>query len=143
MSERRRVGQHELWREPETGFLYLVNEGMMNEEEAAGVLEAMRALTTDLAPNDPVFFIADNRKATGFTSGARKVLANGSGNRGESRIAIFGVAFVYGAALKLLLKTISVVARNAMTVNIVANEAEARTWLLEQQRIMRERRPSA
>ncbi|HVJ94583.1 MAG TPA: STAS/SEC14 domain-containing protein [Labilithrix sp.] len=135
MSEHIRIGRHELWREPDTGFICLLNDGTVDEQHATAMLEAMTTLAGELAPDEPVYVLTDNRKAAGFTSGARKIFATGNGARNKAYVAIFGVSALVGASLKLLLKAISAISSAPTKVEISADEAQARAWLSAQRRL--------
>ncbi|HVJ88756.1 MAG TPA: hypothetical protein VM580_03065 [Labilithrix sp.] len=143
MSERTSIGRHAIWREPDTGFVHFVHDGMFDEEAAATFLDVMMRYVSDLPPGEPAFLITDNRRATGFTSKARKVLASANGMPNNSCVAVFGVSFIFAAALKLLTKTFALVATTKIHVSVFAGEAEARAWLAEQQLLYGTRKANA
>ncbi|HVJ93483.1 MAG TPA: hypothetical protein VM580_26965 [Labilithrix sp.] len=133
MVEKTRFRSHEIWREPDTGFIHLVHVGEIDDGDAKLFLDAFARYRNE--GDEPDFVIADSRQALGYSSGARKVFAaNRGGLRENSYVAVFGMSFAPRAALNLLLKTLKVVSPVTLNVHMVADEAEARAWLTEKKR---------
>ena len=131
MIDKTKVGEHELWFEPEFGLTHIVYRGMLNEVE---VIE-MEAVTAKWQKTtEPSFYLIDNRSSTGITREGRKAIAKTSGARsGEVFCAIFGAAFALRVLLNLMFKAMELTSSKTAT-RFTVDEAEARAWLAERKR---------
>jgi len=129
-----RTFKHEWRMEPDTGFIYAVIHGTMDEADA---LEFVARFDKDIPPGEPCFMIADDTNATNMTAGARRVFAK-QWKPGDVYLAAFGPSFAYRAVLNLFLKGMPFVMPQ-FTGIVVANETEARLWLSERKRTYRPR----
>ena len=77
----RKIGQHEICYEPDTGFTFFVQVGQINRAEAV----EMAALVSEYTESsgEPIFMLADDRKAAGVDSEARSVFAANKAVRRE------------------------------------------------------------
>jgi hypothetical protein len=130
--------KHEWRLEEDTGFIYAVTNGKIDEADA---LEFVRLFERDIPPGTAGFMLGDNRNATALTADARRVFAK-HWNPGEMYIASFGQSFTYRMILNLLLKVLPLVRPN-FTAALFADEAEARAWLTERRRAYFARQSSA
>ncbi|HVJ88876.1 MAG TPA: STAS/SEC14 domain-containing protein [Labilithrix sp.] len=131
MTERKKFGPHQLWYEPDTGFICVVQVGTMGEEEARELVDFVLEQAAQ-TPGEPTFTLTDNRRATGLTSGARKVMTTSrQADTFEGYIAMFGTSFAMRAVTNLLFKAVAFAGVSKLTVNAFSTEAEARAWLTE------------
>jgi len=128
--KRHKIGQHEMWYEPDTGLTFIVQIGQPNREETV----EMCARLTEYSANsgEPVFLIADERKATGFgsVSGVAGVLSSTEVLRRECYVALFGGAFAFRVVCTLVARGLAA-AGSPVVVTLPTDEAAARSWLTE------------
>ena len=129
MTETPKAFKHEWRYEPDTGFIYTAINGTMDEADA---LEFIAHYDKDIPPGEPCFMIADDRRATNMTAGARKAFAK-LWKPADVYLAAFGPSFAYRAVLNLCLKGMPLVMPQ-FTGIVVADEAAARAWLHEKKR---------
>lgn len=130
MSNSIAVGPHEVRYEPDTGFVFVRHEGVLEAADAPALLDACAKFAR---PGEPVFMLADDRRATGITPEARRILSS-SGNVGDRLyLAIFGGNFAFRAIANLVFKAMTISSKKMIAV-MVSDEAEAREWLVKQQR---------
>ncbi|HVJ90990.1 MAG TPA: hypothetical protein VM580_14400, partial [Labilithrix sp.] len=86
VEHRSRIGAHDIWYEPDTGFVGFVHKGVMNLVEANQLV----AYLVGRSRGEPIFFLADDRSATGYTPEARKALATSELIPVGVYIAVFG-----------------------------------------------------
>ena len=82
-------------------------------------------------PADPIYILADSRKAGSVNAEARRILADTSVARQTSCIAVFGASFATRVVFNLLMKAVSLSSSVKVSSIAVASEAEARAWLAE------------
>ncbi|HVJ92619.1 MAG TPA: hypothetical protein VM580_22615 [Labilithrix sp.] len=140
MFERTKIGEHEMWFEPDAGILHLVTCGMLNGEEATKLSELVVAFRSDLDPQEPTFILVDNRKSTGITKDGRLAMAESSNSlTAPSVTAVFGGSFALRALVNLIFKGIALTSDKTL-LHYAADEAAARAWLSERQRSYRARK---
>ncbi|HVJ90504.1 MAG TPA: hypothetical protein VM580_11930 [Labilithrix sp.] len=132
MSERRKIGPHELWREADTGLVGMTTVGMVEENHAIAILATVKDFTESLGPDEPFLMLADARQAGGVSSGARRIYATQTPTGRPAYVSIFGVTFMFRVALQLVFKAIAIASSNKFAVRIEETEADARAWLLKQ-----------
>lgn len=134
MSDKENIGKQQLWFDQDSGFIVIVHNETMTADEATGLSERIDAYATKYTPGEPPFILVDDRRATGFTGDARKVMSNNSNLRSELYCALFGATFAMRAVLNLLFRAVQVTTSSASTVIALATEEEARAWPTEQRR---------
>ena len=132
MTETSANGTHEMRREADTSFICIVQNGVLDDTGATWMIKTMEELLSATPDDKLLYVLVDVRKATGMTSGARKAFVQSSTTDHKAFVAIHGVSFVFGAALQLFSKTLSLLVANCPTLQIADNETKARAWLLEQ-----------
>ena len=139
--ERTSAGQHEVRYDHRTGFIHVVHVGMMDGEEARRVNDAAIRYGAYTPANVPSYVIADNTRAGGMTSEARKLLAARAGMHEEAYVVLFGASFVVRVMMNLLMKAQSLTSPK-LQANAVATEAEALAWLNDRKQAFQARMPS-
>ncbi|HVJ94359.1 MAG TPA: hypothetical protein VM580_31440 [Labilithrix sp.] len=132
MIERTQFGTHTIWTEEETGFICFVQNGTFSEADAISVLEILAKHGETTAPGEPVLFLADYRTASDVTHGARKVLANAPLRGAPVFYGAFGASFAFRVAANLVFSAMMLISRSKITLQMEAEEAEARAWLNQQ-----------
>ena len=141
MSEKRKVGPHEIWLESDSGFIVIVTKGMLLAEHAVSLMEFIKGHWT-AAPDEPILILTDYRQGKGMTSEARQSMSNGwwqSAERVEVCSAMFGASFAVRTIISLLYQAAKLTSSTNLASTAVATEAEARAWLTEQGRTIRAR----
>lgn len=126
MSERIMVGPSDVRYEEDTGFIYVTHVGELDGPLAKELLAACRKFVTD--PDGPVFMLADDRRATGMTSDARKTFSDSPPVGGTLYLAVFGGSFAFRVVCNLVFKAMTFSSTQLVGV-MVSDEAEARAWL--------------
>ena len=142
MSDRVKIGTHEVWREPDTGFIGIAHNGLLDGKDAEALIKVLLEYTSQLPPGEASFILADHRNATGMTGEARKVFTSSGTTSDTSYLAIYGMSFAFGIVFKLLMKAFALVSPIKLVASAVTDEAEARVWLTEQQRRYRAQKSS-
>jgi len=138
VTETAKTFKHEWRHEPDTGFIFTAIIGTMDEADA---LEFIARYDKDIPPGEPCFMIADDRRATNMTAGARRAFAK-LWKPGDVYLAAFGPSFAYRAVLNLFLKGMPFIMPQ-FTGTVVADEADARVWLHEKKRAYYARKAKA
>ena len=135
MSKQTRVGQVEVRRESETGFISIVFPlGVIDETEALRARALSTALIRDCwRQGESAFLICDNRRVTGTSAEARRVFADNDREEidREMYIAIFGGSFAVRAFGNMIMKALELVTKKVVAT-IEAEEPQARAWLTTQ-----------
>ena len=129
---RETFGQHELWYEKETGLVCIVHIGTMNGIDAQPLCDRVAEYAEEYGM--PIFSLVDNRRATGFTNEARKIMVEAAPMR-EMIVALYGASFVIQTLLNMLFRASRAAKLSKSIVTACNSESEARAWLAEQQRI--------
>ena len=137
---KRKIGQHEMWYEPDTGFTFFVHVGTIDGAEAAEMNVQFAELSK--SSGEPIFLLADDRKATGINGEARRMLLESEAVRNDFHVGLFGLSFALSAVIKLFSKALAVQGYNYV-LNAVEDEVTARAWLTEQRRAYLARRAKA
>ena len=122
-----KIGAHDIWHEPDTGFVFFVHNGVINLAEARELV----AYLVEKSGGEPIFFLADDRKATGYTPEARTVLATSELIPIGVYVAVFGAPLVVRVVINLLEKAARVVPGAKVLAYAGLEEASARAWLSE------------
>lgn len=128
---KRRIGHHELWYESDTGFIGVVHVGEL--DKAAAVAWAEYFVTCVKNSGQPAFVIVDDRKATGMTSEARRIIVDSELVRSDFHVAGFGMTFTYRAFINFFSRALAL-AGSKVVVKMMSDEAMAREWLTERRR---------
>ncbi|HVJ94814.1 MAG TPA: hypothetical protein VM580_33735 [Labilithrix sp.] len=134
------IGQHSMWFDPETKFHHIIHVGVMNGVEMKTVADWTADTQRKYHPDEPPFQLVDNRSSTGFTSDARPALANHPLARTEVYAAMFGASLVVRTFINLIYRGLALATRSKSITKAFVTEADARTWLSEQQGVIRRRR---
>ncbi|HVJ88937.1 MAG TPA: hypothetical protein VM580_03975 [Labilithrix sp.] len=132
MTEKRKVGSHEIWREPDTGFVYYAQVGRLVETEAHALREIFGAYARSESPHVG-FALCDFRRSEGSSPEARKVMSAAWDRDITLYTALFGGAFALRVIATLSLKAAELVSDHRVHSTVVATEENARKWLREQQ----------
>ena len=89
MNESTKMGPHEVRFEADTGFIFVIQDGVLDAGEATLLSKAVKTYG-DRSPGEPVFVLADGRKSTGVSREARQVVATGESSLDEAFVALFG-----------------------------------------------------
>ena len=117
----------EMRSEAESGFLVLVVDGAITEDDARRLI----AFYENHVPRGKTAFIlADNRRGSSINFGARRAFSTAS--IGELYYAGFGGSFGFRVIANLLLKGVALV--SPLHATVVSTEAEARAWLNAEKR---------
>ncbi|HVJ92705.1 MAG TPA: hypothetical protein VM580_23050 [Labilithrix sp.] len=130
MFRQSKVGPHEVWLEPETGFIRLVHVGLIEENHA----RELSAIFVNSTSGEPIFIIADARRATGVTSQARRAITNDGAGWGDTPflMAVFGAPLPVRIVNNLIFKALPLIAPSSRATMVsVATEGDARAWLTE------------
>ncbi|HVJ91038.1 MAG TPA: hypothetical protein VM580_14640 [Labilithrix sp.] len=133
-----RIGQHEIRYEPDTGFVYIVNDGVLTADEARVLTSTLFEFAGRSGRGEPAFIIADGRKSTGLTTEARQVISSTPGADG-AYVATFGASLPVRVLANLVMKAVALTRRVNTVMHFVADETEARAWVAEAQRAHRAR----
>jgi len=139
-AERERIGKQEVWFDDSSGFIYLIHTGTLDADEARVLNERVASYVNTHTPGEPPFMLVDNRRATGFTGEARKIMSSAPTLRDEVYVALFGASFAIRAVLNLLFRAVTLSSSSKSVVTALPTEAEAREWLTEQRRLFRTRK---
>jgi len=131
--ERTFINQHEVWYDRRTTFIHLVHVGLMDVEDAKLVNDATRRYAAYTPAHVPTYLIADNTRADGMTSEARKIMASRGGMHEEAYVTLFGAPFIVRVGMNLLMKAL-VLTSPKLQVSAVVTEAEALAWLNQKKR---------
>jgi hypothetical protein len=134
MVEKTKIGELEVWQEPDTGFTCFVHVGVIDAAAAQQVLDTFTRLAGESGSRDVTFLLCDATKAKGYTSDARKTFAKSAKADHRTYSSIFGVSFVVKTVISLLMKTVALLSTTKATVYFAENEAAARSWLAAQRR---------
>jgi hypothetical protein len=136
MTERTKLGTHELWYEADTDVIVFVHVGTIFEAEAAELVDFLMA-RAHAAPDGRIFVISDTRRASGVTSEARKVMAAKKMEEFEINVAMVGASFAVRSIINLVVRAIAVTGRSKVSLCALATEAEGRVWLNERKQARR------
>jgi hypothetical protein len=125
--ERGAGGSYVRFEPPDVCFFVLV--GYLTDDET-------RRMSAELSEHarrvGHIFVIADARRATGMSPGARRIRAKSTLETNIVASAIFGASFHIRVIATLILKVRSIMKKHAIPVAMLETEAEARAWLEEQ-----------
>jgi hypothetical protein len=105
----------------------------LSEADITQINELSAKWLDEVAPNQPMFLLIDNRETKIVTSGARKAIVSVGEVTREIYCASFGAPFALRAVLNLVFKALAIYSRKVVT-RFAADEAEAREWLAERRR---------
>ncbi|HVJ88953.1 MAG TPA: hypothetical protein VM580_04055 [Labilithrix sp.] len=136
--DKTRIGDHEIWFEPDTGFVFFVHNGVINLADAHGLV----AYLIKKSAGEPIFFLANSRNATGFTPEARKVLATSELIPVGVSVSSYGAPLVIRVVVTLLEKATAVVPGAKVVAYATSEETAARAWLTERRQAYLRRKSS-
>ena len=125
------IGPHEIWFEPDTGFIGVVQVGTLDGAHATSMVEHLAEYAK--RSGGATFVIGDDRRAMGLTREARSVFVSSDVVRSECHVALFGASFAFRAVVNLFVKALTLTG-SKFVIHAEADEAKARAWLAEQRR---------
>ncbi|HVJ92991.1 MAG TPA: hypothetical protein VM580_24485, partial [Labilithrix sp.] len=66
MTERQKIGPHEIWQEPETKIVVMVYHGAVDETHARAVVDALSDYRKALPATEPLLVLSDLRDHRGL-----------------------------------------------------------------------------
>ncbi|HVJ88758.1 MAG TPA: hypothetical protein VM580_03075 [Labilithrix sp.] len=135
LDPRSKLAPHEVILEPETNFVHLVGNGEVTTEQMATLIVILAAQRAK-QPEEPLYVLANIKNTTRIARDARLAVANRAKTRpGPMYMGVFGGSLTTRVVLGLMIKAVNLATtRHQLTANMLAEEAEARVWLAEQQR---------
>ncbi|HVJ92663.1 MAG TPA: hypothetical protein VM580_22840, partial [Labilithrix sp.] len=117
MYERKQIGPHTLWFEPDNDFIVVVQVGKLDAAHASELTSFVRERAA-LKGRAPMYMLADHRQATGITSEARKVFSTPSSDLPsfEFNVATFGASFAMRTVVNLLFKATKLAGISTLTI---------------------------
>ena len=126
----KRLGEHEMWYEPDTRFVRFTHRGTITE---ADVIE-MTAFFLEKSAGDPTFLLADNTKAMGYTAEARRAFKESQMMTLGVYLGVFGSPMAVRVMMNLMVKAMVLIPGINLFVHATADEPAARAWLTEERR---------
>lgn len=131
ISESRKIGEHSVAYEPDTGFFLMNQVGVLNEHDASEILAAFDALN---AAGTAPYVLCATSHAGSITPEARQVFQRARQSSGPTAfVALYGGTRLFRATAILLLTALKL-AGLGVTAVMEADEASARAWLARKQR---------
>ncbi|HVJ88870.1 MAG TPA: hypothetical protein VM580_03640 [Labilithrix sp.] len=128
---RREIGPHEVWFEPEAGFVGSIQNGRLEEEHATELVAYFSTHSND--GDGSTFLILDARKATGHSADARNVFMGSEVLRKDFHVAMFGPSFALRSFINVITKGL-VLTGYKISMHAAADEESARAWLRGERR---------
>jgi len=141
MTDRTKIGSHELSYEAETGFLVYVQNGRLSDTEAPLLREAILRYVATYYSDKPCFALFDCRNGQRATTEARKTMASRWPDAFEAHVVMFGASLVLRSFANLGFMAARL-ASSKLNLTAVATEDEARALLTEQKRAYDARKAS-
>ena len=128
---RRTIGAHELWYEPDTGFIVFQQRGVVDGRNTKEVVEffSLWAKRSGVPP----FVLVDCRNASTVNSESRSIFSTSDVMREGCHCSMFGASFAFRTVITLFTKALTLTGSD-FVMNSVAEEEPARQWLAEKRR---------
>ncbi|HVJ93761.1 MAG TPA: hypothetical protein VM580_28355 [Labilithrix sp.] len=128
------VGQHEVWIEPDSGFVCETVRGSMTTAEMLEISKMAIRLARDADPNAAFYLVDARAQKTMAGQDRRKVMAELAAiSSSENYVAVFGGNLVSRTFASVVFKGIAKLT-NKFLGYYAAGESDARIWLAERRR---------
>ncbi|HVJ94342.1 MAG TPA: hypothetical protein VM580_31355 [Labilithrix sp.] len=137
MNERVRVGEHEVWYEPDSGLVHEVLNGPLSMPDMLALSEWATKWANDANPH-AAFYLIDIRNTTVMSARLRTEFRRNISKmprvaNGKSYVATFGGTFPARVTASMVFKGVELATKRVFARALV-DEAEARTWLAQRMR---------